>query len=235
MKSIVAFSTLGAAVRECHFGSRWTRQVGQEYKDGTQRQSGTSMATDDSFAHLLTRVRAGDAGAAEELVRRYEPVLRRMVHVRLVSDRLRRLFDSEDICQSVLASFFVRAALGQYDLTEPEDLLKLLAVMARNKVVTKARRVEASGQAGERVSLADLPNSVLTSGSAGPSRHAALKDLVNEVRRRLPYEENRMLDLRQQGVAWADIAVQIGDKPEALRKRLSRAVDAVAQELGLDQ
>jgi RNA polymerase sigma-70 factor (ECF subfamily) len=193
------------------------------------------MTTDESFAELLSRVRAGDAAAAEELVRRYEPVLRRMIHVRLVSDRLRRLFDSEDICQSVLASFFVRAALGQYDLTEPEDLLKLLAVMARNKVVTKARRVEASGQAGERVSLADLPNSVLTSGGPGPSRHAALKDLVNEVRRRLPFEENRMLDLRQQGVAWADIAIEIGDKPEALRKRLSRAVDLVAQELGLDE
>src|SRR5262245_49224806 len=105
------------------------------------------MAPDESFAQLLARVRVGDASAAEELVERYEPVLRRMVHVKLVGERLRRLFDSEDICQSVLASFFVRAALGQYDLTEPDDLLKLLAVMARNKVVNKARRIEASGQA----------------------------------------------------------------------------------------
>lgn len=192
------------------------------------------MATDESFAQLLARVRAGNAAAAEELVERYEPVLRRMVHVKLVGERLRRLFDSEDICQSVLASFFVRAALGQYDLTEPDDLLKLLAVMARNKVVNKARRIEASGQAGDRVPLADLSNSVLTSGSAGPSRHAALKDLLEEVRRRLPREENRMLDLRQQGVAWAEIAEQIGEKPDTLRKRLNRAVDLVAQELGLN-
>jgi RNA polymerase sigma factor (sigma-70 family) len=192
------------------------------------------MATDDSFAELLQRIRSGDAAAAEELVGRYEPVLRRMVHVRLVSDRLRRLFDSEDICQSVLASFFVRVALGQYDLDQPEDLLKLLAIMARNKVVNKARRMEVAGQGGERISLAELSNSVLTAGSAGPSRHAALKDLLNEVRRRLPREENRLLDLREQGVAWADIAEQIGERPDALRKRLNRAVDLVAQELGLD-
>ena len=91
------------------------------------------MTTEDTFADLLQRIRAGDAAAAEKLVERYQPALRRMVHVRLVGDRLRRLFDSEDICQSVLASFFVRMALGQYDLEQPEDLLKLLAVMARNK------------------------------------------------------------------------------------------------------
>jgi len=192
------------------------------------------MTTDASFADLLRRIRAGDAAAAEELVQRYEPVLRRMVHVRLVGDRLRRLFDSEDICQSVLASFFVRAALGQYELSEPDDLLKLLAIMARNKVVNKARRMDLNGQGGERVSLAELSNSAVTAASAGPSRHAALKDLLHEVRRRLPREENRLLDLRQQGVAWADIALEIGDNPDALRKRLNRAVDLVAQELGLD-
>ena len=119
------------------------------------------MSGDDSFAQLLSRVRAGDAEAAEELVRRYEPTLRRMVHVRLVSDRLRRLFDAEDICQSVLASFFVRAALGQFELATPEDLLKLLATMARNKVVNKARRADMSMQGGERVPLSELSSSVL--------------------------------------------------------------------------
>jgi DNA-directed RNA polymerase specialized sigma24 family protein len=192
------------------------------------------MNNDDSFAELLERIRAGDAAAAEELVQRYEPVLRRMVHVRLVGDRLRRLFDSEDICQSVLASFFVRVALGQYELSAPEDLLKLLAIMARNKVVNKARRIDCNAQGGQRVSLTELSNSVLAEADAGPSRHAALKDLLHEVRRRLPREENQLLELRQQGVAWADIAQQVGDNPDALRKRLNRAVDLVAQELGLD-
>jgi len=192
------------------------------------------MTTEETFTDLLQRIRAGDAAAAEKLVERYQPALRRMVHVRLVGDRLRRLFDSEDICQSVLASFFVRMALGQYDLERPEDLLKLLAVMARNKVVNKARRMDVNGQGGERVSLADLSNSVLAAANAGPSRHAALKDLLQEVRRRLPREENDLLDLRQQGVAWADIAERIGDNADALRKRLNRAVDLVAQELGLD-
>jgi hypothetical protein len=91
-----------------------------------------------------------------------------------------------------------------------------------------------NSQGGERISLTDLSNSVLAANSAGPSRHAALKDLLDEVRRRLPKDENRLLELRQQGVAWAEIALQVGDNPDALRKRLNRAVDLVAEELGLD-
>jgi hypothetical protein len=35
----------------------------------------------------------------------------------------------------VLGSFFVRAALGQYELNRPEQLFKLLASMAHNKLV----------------------------------------------------------------------------------------------------
>ena len=102
------------------------------------------MSEGASFGELIHRVRAGDALAAAEVVRRYEPALRRAVRARLRRDpRLCRLLDSVDVSQSVLASFFVRAALGQYDLTTPEHLLKLLATIARNKVVNQAKKQRA--------------------------------------------------------------------------------------------
>jgi hypothetical protein len=44
-----------------------------------------------------------------------------------------------DICQSVLAIFFVRVAVGQDDLKEPDDLSKLLLTMTRNKMAEKMR------------------------------------------------------------------------------------------------
>jgi RNA polymerase sigma-70 factor (ECF subfamily) len=71
------------------------------------------MADAVSFAEFIRRVRAGDESAAAELVRRYEPLIRREVRLHLEDQRLCRLFDSMDVCQSVLASFFVRAAVGQ--------------------------------------------------------------------------------------------------------------------------
>jgi hypothetical protein len=71
------------------------------------------------------------------LVRQFEPVIRRELRFRASRERLR--LDSMDICQSVLVNFFVRVATGQYDLKEPNDLVKLLLVMTRNKVTEKAR------------------------------------------------------------------------------------------------
>ena len=100
---------------------------------------GDSASGNEGFQVLLRRVRAGDGQAAAELVRRYEPAIRRAARVRLVDTRLNRLLDSMDICQSVLASFFVRTALGQYELETPEQLLKLLATMTRNKLANQVK------------------------------------------------------------------------------------------------
>jgi RNA polymerase sigma-70 factor (ECF subfamily) len=87
-------------------------------------------APDPTFADFMRRIRAGDEAAAAELVRRYELHIRRIVRLHLEDQRLARLFDSMDVCQEVLLSIFVRAAAGQYDLDEPDQLLKLLVTMA---------------------------------------------------------------------------------------------------------
>src|SRR5438552_17566387 len=97
------------------------------------------MSESDPFQELLDRVRSGDQEAARELVQRYEPAIRRAARVRLGDARLARRLDSMDICQSVLASFFVRVAAGQFDLERPEQLLSLLVAMARNKLATQSR------------------------------------------------------------------------------------------------
>src|ERR1700736_436515 len=98
----------------------------------------------ETFQGLLRRVRAGDAGAAEQLVRTYEPEVRRYARMRLTDSRLRRVLESVDICQSVLANFFVRAAAGSLGLERPEQLLKMLAAMVRNRVIDHARKQQAA-------------------------------------------------------------------------------------------
>ena len=52
---------------------------------------------------------------------------------------------------------------------------------------------------------------------------------------RLTAGERRLLERRQEGAKWAEIAVDEGDTPEALRKKLARAVERVAREIGLDE
>jgi RNA polymerase sigma-70 factor (ECF subfamily) len=51
----------------------------------------------------------------------------------------------------------------------------------------------------------------------------------------LTAEERYLVDQRTQGREWAQIAADLGASPEALRKKHARALDRVAQELGLDK
>src|SRR5215831_6359040 len=113
------------------------------------------MTADEGFAEFLSRVRAGDEQAAQELVRRYEAAIRLEVRLRLRQRQLRRYFDSMDICQSVLGSFFVRAALGQFDLDRPEELFKLLVAMTRNKLAYQVRKQRTKSR--DCRCLADVP------------------------------------------------------------------------------
>jgi RNA polymerase sigma-70 factor (ECF subfamily) len=189
-----------------------------------------------SFQELIRRVRAGDELAAEELVRQYEPEIRREVRVRLTDPGLRRVIDSVDICQSVLGNFFARAALGQFELDEPRQLLKLLVTMARNRLTDWARRERAERRDQRRHQSLDgaLDNGWEPLASdPSPSQVVAGKELIEQVRGRLSGDERRIADLRAAGSDWNQIAAELSETAEALRKRLARALDRVATELDL--
>ncbi|HJQ82072.1 MAG TPA: ECF-type sigma factor [Lacipirellulaceae bacterium] len=187
----------------------------------------------DSFHDLIRQVRAGDQNAAAGLVRLYESAIRRAVRFRLHDARLRSQFDSMDICQSVLASFFVRAAAGQYDIETPEQLVKLLTTMARNKLASQARKEFARNRAvcqSADPSAANEPWST----EPDPSDESSARELCREALMRLNAEERELVELRQRGCDWDSIAREKNSTPVVLRKRLSRALDRVLHEVGLE-
>jgi RNA polymerase sigma-70 factor (ECF subfamily) len=192
------------------------------------------MSEEQNFRELLRRVRSGDEGAAAELVRRYEPTIRRIARVRLADSRLQRVFDSMDICQSVLGSFFVRVALGQYDLETPEQLLKLLVSMTRKKVIDHVRSARAERRDYRREREESPAGQKALARDPTPSQQIATKELLTEFRRRMSEDERQLADLRATGRAWEEIAVERGQSAEALRKQLSRAVDRISRELDLE-
>jgi RNA polymerase sigma factor (sigma-70 family) len=192
------------------------------------------MSEASSFQELLLQVRGGDQEAARELVQRYEPAIRRAVRFRLADSRLGRVLDSMDICQSVLASFFVRAAAGQYDIEQPEQLLKLLVAMARNKLALQARAQQRQRRDHRRVDLAGLDDKQLAGHEPTPSQNVSGRELLDAAERLLSAEEQQLVELRKEGLGWDAIAEQLGGKPDALRKKLARAVDRVAHKLELD-
>jgi RNA polymerase sigma-70 factor (ECF subfamily) len=192
------------------------------------------MPTDNTFTEFLRRIRAGDDEAAAELVRRFEPVIRREVRLRLTDPALFGLFDSGDFCQSVLLSFFVRASLGQYELNRPEDLRNLLLRMARNKVADRLRQLRRQPADGRRERAADVEGLELPGHEPEPERVAGARDLLRAVLAGLPESERRLAELRMAGNTWPQVAAAVGAGAEACRKQLSRALDHIVQHLGLE-
>lgn len=191
------------------------------------------MSNDATFQDLIGRVRRGDEHAAAELVRRYEPAIRRAVRFRLTDPKLRRTCDSMDVCQSVLLSFFVRVASGQYDLDSPEQLLRLLTTMARNKLLNQARAQQAARR-DNRMRTNDIADHEIVEATPGPLQLVEARELLEEVHRRLTPDERQLVELRHQGHDWASIAQITGGNATALRQKLHRALARLSQQFALE-
>jgi RNA polymerase sigma-70 factor (ECF subfamily) len=191
------------------------------------------MSEENAFRDLVRRVRSGDEQAAAELVRRYESTIRLVVRRRLTDPRMRRLFDSMDICQSVMGTFFAGAAAGQFELDTPEHLLKLLATMARNKLTSHARKQQAARRRPPRSSSSRSSDAQqVVDPSPGPSQIVAAEELQQEILRKLSPEERRIADLRADGRSWEEIAAQLGSSAAAVRMQLNRAIERIKRQLG---
>jgi RNA polymerase sigma factor (sigma-70 family) len=193
------------------------------------------MTAQTTFQELMQRVRNRDQDAAAELVRRYERHVRRAVRFQLTDPRLQRVFDSSDVCQSVMATFFKRAAAGQYELERADQLIHLLARMACNKVADQARRQRARRRDVGRLEYGECLADEQPGRDREPGELVAQRELVDRFKKRLSEEEWRLVSERADGRGWAEIAEEVGGTPEGLRKRLARAVERVERQLKLDE
>src|SRR5262249_11917368 len=149
-------------------------------------------------------------------VRQYEPEIRRAVRVRLTDPQMQRLFDSMDICQSVLANFFDRVGHGQFDLDEPGQLLRLLVTMARHKLVDQARKHQAGCRDLRRTAGNPRRLESVAAAESTPSQIVADQELAEQLRASLSDEERYLADQRVLGRDWAEIAAELGCTAEAL-------------------
>ncbi len=188
---------------------------------------------ESDFERFLDAVRRGDRQAADELARRLEPYLRRVVHLRLTNRKLRQVLDSMDICQSILGVFFAKADSRWLQIKTERELQHLLVKMAINRLRSRARH--------EQRRLASIPEGWERQDEApGPSQVAAEHDLHEALRSRLTAEELWLFEQnRVHGRTWEEIARDPTDRPatlrnagnDALRIRLARGLARVQREL----
>jgi RNA polymerase sigma-70 factor (ECF subfamily) len=193
------------------------------------------MSLDDLFADFIVRIRAGDDAAAAELVRLYEPIVRREIRLHMTDQRMARLFDSMDICQSIWSSFFVRVVAGQFNLESPSQLTRLLMAMARNKLAFQARRNRYQKRNVGRLDTTGVSIETLSRNQPSPSEQLSAQELLEKMQNILTAEERQISDLRRAGLAWDDVATRLGGTAQARRMQLDRAADRVTRQLGLDE
>lgn len=187
------------------------------------------------FRELIHRVRNRDEDAARELTLRYEKAIRRVVRIHLRDARMRTMMDSMDVCQSVLASFFVRTVLGQYELETPEQLINLLTTIARNKLANQVQKHQAQRRDIRRNRELSGEGPEFVDPQPSPEQSISAKETLQLVMSRLDSSERYLAEQKAQGKTWQELANDLGGTDVALRKKLARAVDRVLHELGLDK
>jgi RNA polymerase sigma factor (sigma-70 family) len=204
-----------------------------EGKNQIKSPSSPVKAVDPEFADFVRRIRAGDDQAAAELVNRFESLIRREVRLRISGSQVNRAFDSLDVSQSVLANFFARAATGQFELEHPDQLARLLVTMARNKLMSRVRSERRQIRDIRRVTVDRDALDRVADEQQSPSEIVGRKELLERLRTLLSDEERQIIDLRNEGLGWDEVATKLGGTGQARRMQMSRGIERLIRQLGI--
>ena len=178
------------------------------------------MSAADSFADLMTRLRAGDEPAAAELFHRFADRLIALARARL-DQRLRPKIDPEDVLQSVYRSFFRRHTQGQFELADWDSLWSLLTFLTVRKCGRWGRRFQAERR--------DIGREVPTSGGLDlldreptPDEAAVLAETVEQLLRGLEDRDRAIVTLSLQGYGPAEISARLGRPQRTVFRVLER-------------
>lgn len=162
----------------------------------------------------------GDEQAAAALFDRYVERLVAMARG-MLSEKLGRRVDAEDVVQSAYRSFFLGAREGKYVIERGGDLWRLLATIT----VSKVRKQAEFHHAGKRSLKREEPQPetagatlLAPTSEPSPDEALALADLLENVMRELDPIQQKMLQLRLQGYRLEEIAAETQRSERTVRR-----------------
>jgi RNA polymerase sigma-70 factor (ECF subfamily) len=185
------------------------------------------MPPANEFADLLERIRQGDRDALGDLLRGYEPALRRFARAHL-GPTLRPHADSLDLVQSAHKSLMIALWSNRYEFSSPEKLLALAKTILQRKVAHLAERMgrqqrPGAGPGGDGTSTGLFQ--ALPSSETGPAEVAEFHNALDHVCRQLNDRERHILTLLLQGHTRKEIAEALGEDPHAFRVYWGRVME----------
>ena len=179
---------------------------------------------------LLERVRHGDEDAARELLKHFEPHVRRVVRRRLPLV-LRSKFDSMDFVQSVWGDFFAQLSRGEIDFETSRQLAKFLAFVAQAKVADEVHRRLGTEKFGVLKEVALRPHDIPAKGrDPTPSQHVMAHERLEAILSGRPKLHREVLQLRSEGCTFKEIASRL----EIDERTARRILHGVERDWGLN-
>lgn len=196
-----------------------------------------NMSAHDSVAELMTRLRAGEDGAAREVFVRFAGRLVGLAR-RHLDARLAVKVDPEDVVQSAYKSFFVRQRDGGLEVGSWDGLWGVLTVITLRKCADRAAYYSAgkrdvSREMGGGFAPDDsgpVSADLVLDREPRPDEAAVLAETVEALYRTLDdADERAILELSLQGYSASEVSERLGRAErsvrrlrEGIRKRLER-------------
>ena len=187
---------------------------------------GRVVAANESTEQLLRRIRGGEHSARQALYERCLPLLRRWAHGRLPSNA-RDIADTDDLVQITL----MRALnhLDEFQASHVGSFLAYLRQILLNEVRSELRKRH---RHGEKIDIDDMNLIDETASVAeqliGSERWRCYERALGELER----DEQSVIVLRLEfGLDYAELAQETGSTPNAVRMRVTRALQKLTRRI----
>ncbi len=175
---------------------------------------------------VIRRIQSGDAGARDQLLSRFLPLLRRWAHGRLPR-QIRDLNDTDDLVQVTLVKALSR--LDEFESSGPGAFLAYLRMALLNQVRDEIRRHQ------RRPEHSEIDNELAEGHSVGVVDHLIGSERMQAYEQALaslPKRQQGLIVMRVEfGMSYPEIAVEVGGTADAVRVMVARAIVQLSQKL----
>jgi RNA polymerase sigma factor (sigma-70 family) len=160
------------------------------------------------------------------LERKFRTAICGEVRRRLTEPRLLRVVSEAEVCQLVLTELTTGLTRGRLRFEGPRQLRAWIRKATANHVRKVAEKAKAQRRDVRRLCLdGERELRAVQDRTPDPSRITEGRDLLRWTLERLPPELRELALQRGAGRTWSELATEFGGTADALRKRLTRALD----------
>lgn len=177
------------------------------------------------FTRLIERIRAGDEGAVQELVSRYESDVRAIAG-RRISPQMRPYLDTVDLVQSMHRSLLIGLRNDRFTIHSRQQLFALVVTIVRRKAARHWRKVKRQHRLSGRDTIGspvvmDLV-AAISRRELEPGEAVANQDSLEQTLNKIDPVYRDVIRLRLDGHSTIDACRILGLDPDVTRVQLSR-------------